>query len=65
MLLTMREKTRIEAVRAVIDGRLSVAQAATALSLSEQQEVMRFMAPALARLINSVQITYPTHPTAQ
>lgn len=33
----MREKTRIEAVQAVMDGRLTIAQAATALSLSERQ----------------------------
>ena len=31
MLLTMREKTRIEAVQAVMDGRLTVDEAATAL----------------------------------
>jgi transposase len=37
MLLTMKEKTRIEAVQAVMDGRLSVAEAATALNLSERQ----------------------------
>jgi transposase len=37
MLLTMREKTRIEAVQAVMDGRLTVAEAATALNLSERQ----------------------------
>jgi hypothetical protein len=37
MLLTMREKTRIAAVQAIMDGRLSVApQAATALNLSER-----------------------------
>ena len=33
----MKEKTRIEAVQAVMDGRLTVAEAATALSLSERQ----------------------------
>src|SRR5215213_2555984 len=37
MLLTMREKTRIEAVQAVMDGRLTVAEAAIALKLSERQ----------------------------
>jgi hypothetical protein len=37
MLLTIREKTRIEAVQAVMDGRLTVAGAATALNLSERQ----------------------------
>ena len=37
MLLTMREKTRIEAAQAVMDGRLTVAEAATALNLSERQ----------------------------
>jgi transposase len=37
MLLTMREKTRVEAVQAVMDGRLTVAEAATALNLSERQ----------------------------
>jgi transposase len=37
MLLTMREKTRIEAVQAVMDGRLTAAEAATALNLSERQ----------------------------
>jgi hypothetical protein len=37
MLLTMREKTRIEAVQAVMDGRLAVAEAAIALKLSERQ----------------------------
>jgi transposase len=45
MLLTMREKTRIEAVQAVMDGRLSVAQAARALNLSERQ-VYRALAAA-------------------
>jgi transposase len=45
MLLTMREKTRIEAVQAVMDGRLTVAQAATALNLSERQ-VYRALAAA-------------------
>lgn len=33
----MKEKTRIEAVQAVMDGRLTVAEAATALNLSERQ----------------------------
>ena len=33
----MKEKTRIEAVQAVMDGRLTVAKAATALNLSGQQ----------------------------
>lgn len=33
----MREKTRIEAVQAVMDGRLTLAEAATALKLSERQ----------------------------
>ncbi len=33
----MREKTRIEAVQAVMDGRLTVDEAATALNLSERQ----------------------------
>jgi hypothetical protein len=37
MLLTMREKTRIEAAQAVMDGRLAVAEAATVLNLSERQ----------------------------
>jgi hypothetical protein len=37
MLLTMREKTRIEAVQAVINGRVSLTQAVIALSLSERQ----------------------------
>jgi len=41
----MREKTSIEAVQAVMDGRLSVAQAATALNLSERQ-VYRALASA-------------------
>ncbi len=41
----MREKTRIEAVQAVMDGRLTVAQAATALSLSGRQ-VYRALAAA-------------------
>jgi transposase len=45
MLLTMREKTRIEAVQAVMDGRLTVAEAATALKLSERQ-VYRSLAAA-------------------
>jgi transposase len=45
MLLTMREKTRIEAVRAVMDGRLSVAEAAHVLNLSERQ-VYRALAAA-------------------
>jgi hypothetical protein len=33
----MKEKTRIEAVQAVMDGLLSAAQAAHALNLSERQ----------------------------
>jgi transposase len=37
MLLTMKEKTRIEAVQAIMDGRLMVAEAAHALNLSERQ----------------------------
>lgn len=41
----MREKTRIEAVQAVMDGRLTVAQAAQALNLSERQ-VYRSLAAA-------------------
>lgn len=45
MLLTMREKTRIEAVQAVMDGRLTVAEAATVLNLSERQ-VYRSLAAA-------------------
>ncbi|MDT5271728.1 MAG: hypothetical protein QOH49_3914 [Acidobacteriota bacterium] len=45
MLLTMREKTRIEAVQAVMDGRLMVAEAAHALNLSERQ-LYRSLAPA-------------------
>jgi transposase len=45
MLLTMREKTRIEAVQAVMDGRLSVAEAAHVLNLSERQ-VYRALAAA-------------------
>ena len=45
MLLTMREKTRIEAVQAVMDGRLTVAEAATALNLSGRQ-VYRSLAAA-------------------
>jgi transposase len=45
MLLTMREKTRIEAVQAVMDGRLSVAEAATVLNLSERQ-LYRLLAAA-------------------
>lgn len=48
MLLTMKEKTRIEAVQAVMDGRLSVAQAATALNLSERQ-LYRLLAAARER----------------
>ena len=36
MLLTMREKMRIEAVQAVMDGRLAVAETARVLNLSEQ-----------------------------
>jgi transposase len=47
MLLTMREKTRIEAVQAVMDGRLTVAEAATALNLSERQ-LYRSLAAARA-----------------
>jgi DeoR/GlpR family transcriptional regulator of sugar metabolism len=57
MLLTMREKTRIEAVQAVMDGRLTVAEAATALKLSERQ-VYRSLAAArergLAGLVHGV-----------
>jgi transposase len=45
MLLTMREKTHIEAVQAVMDGRLTVAEAATVLNLSERQ-VYRSLAAA-------------------
>jgi transposase len=45
MLLTMREKTRIEAVQTVMDGRLSVAEAATVLNLSERQ-LYRLLAAA-------------------
>ena len=45
MLLTMREKTRIEAVQAVMDGRLTVAEAARALNLSGRQ-VYRSLAAA-------------------
>lgn len=41
----MREKTRIEAVQAIMDGRLSVAQAAHVLNLSERQ-VYRALAAA-------------------
>jgi len=41
----MREKTRIEAVQAVMDGRLSVAEAAHVLNLSERQ-VYRSLAAA-------------------
>ena len=37
MLLTMKEKTRIEAVQAVMDGRLMVSEAAHVLNLSERQ----------------------------
>src|SRR5215213_1744285 len=48
MLLTMREKTRIEAVQAVMDGRLTVAEAAIALKLSERQ-VYRSLAAARER----------------
>jgi hypothetical protein len=36
MLLTMREKTHTEAAPAVMDGRLTVAQAAHVLNLSER-----------------------------
>lgn len=45
MLLTMREKTRIEAVQAVMDGRLTVAEAAQALNLCERQ-LYRLLAAA-------------------
>jgi transposase len=45
MLLTMREKTRIEAVQAVMDGRLTVAEAAHVLDLSERQ-IYRALAAA-------------------
>jgi transposase len=45
MLLTMREKTRIEAVQATMDGRLSVAEAAHVLNLSERQ-LYRLLAAA-------------------
>jgi transposase len=45
MLLTMREKTRIEAVQAIMDGRLTVAEAATVLNLSERQ-LYRLLAAA-------------------
>jgi transposase len=45
MLLTMREKTRIEAVQAVMDGRITVTEAATALNLSERQ-LYRLLAAA-------------------
>src|SRR4051794_2459738 len=45
MLLTMREKTRIEAVQAVMDGRLTVAEVATVLNLSERQ-LYRLLAAA-------------------
>lgn len=45
MLLTMSEKTRVEAVQAIRDGRLSVAQAAQVLNLSERQ-VYRALAAA-------------------
>jgi transposase len=45
MLLTMREKTRIEAVQAVMDGRLTAAEAATALNLSQRQ-LYRLLAAA-------------------
>lgn len=45
MLLTMKEKTRIEAVQAVMDGRLSVSEAAHVLNLSERQ-VYRSLAAA-------------------
>lgn len=41
----MREKTRIEAVQALMDGRLSVAEAAHVLNLSERQ-VYRSLAAA-------------------
>ena len=44
----MREKTRVEAVQAVMDGRLTVAEAATALSLSERQ-LYRSLAAARAQ----------------
>jgi DNA-binding transcriptional ArsR family regulator len=45
MLLTMREKTRIEAMQAVMDGRLTVSDAAQVLKLSERQ-VYRSLAAA-------------------
>jgi len=41
----MREKTRIEAVQAIMDGRLTVAEAATVLNLSERQ-LYRLLAAA-------------------
>jgi transposase len=41
----MREKTRIEAVQAVMDGRLTAAEAATALNLSQRQ-LYRLLAAA-------------------
>ena len=44
----MREKTRIEAVQAVMDGRLTVAEAATALNLSQRQ-LYRALAAARER----------------
>ena len=51
----MREKTRVEAVRAVMDGRLTVVEAATALNLSERQ-LYRSLAAAkeqgLVRLVH-------------
>lgn len=48
MLLTMREKTRIEAVQAVMDGRLTVAEAAQVLNLSQRQ-LYRALAAARSR----------------
>jgi hypothetical protein len=51
MLLTMREKTRIEAVQAVMDGRLTAAEAATALNLSQRQLYRLPSAPQLDRIL--------------
>ncbi len=48
MLLTMKEKTRVEAVQALMDGRLTVAQAAHVLNLSERH-VYRALAAARER----------------
>lgn len=42
----MREKTRTEAVQAIMDGRLSVSEATHVLSLSERQ-VYRSLASAI------------------